>query len=47
MTLPFAKLCYVFEEKVFSSVTIFYEKDHSKLSKTEPENILSIKIAYL
>ena len=33
MTLPFAKLCYAFEEKPY-----YYEKSRSKLPKNEPEN---------
>ena len=40
ITLPFAKLCYAIEEKLFFSVTIILrKKGHSKLSKNEPENI--------
>ena len=47
-TLTFAKLCYVFEKiYFFFSVTIIFQKGHSKLSKNEPENIPSIKIGYL
>ena len=34
LQLPFAKLCYAFEEK-----KIFLKKSHSRLSKNEPENI--------
>ena len=37
--LPFPKLCYTFEEKLFFSVTIIMEKDNSNLSKNEPESI--------
>ena len=41
ITLPFAKLCYGFEEKIFFSVTIvIWKKGLSKLSKNEPGNIL-------
>ena len=39
ITLPFAKLCYAFEEKLFFCHHNFMKKDHSKLSKNEPENI--------
>ena len=40
ITLPFAKLCYVFEENLFFSVTIIlWKKGLLKLSKNEPENI--------
>ena len=40
ITLPFAKLCHAFEEKVFFfSRHNFMQKVHSKLSKNEPENI--------
>ena len=39
ITLPFAKLCYAFEEKKFFCHHYFINKGHSKLSKNEPENI--------
>ena len=42
IALPFAKLCYAFEEKLFFSFSCYHdfmEKGHSKLSKNEPENI--------
>ena len=40
ITLPFAKLCYAFEEKkIFFCHYDFWKKSHSKLSKNEPENI--------
>ena len=40
ITLPFAKLCYAFEEiPFFSAAIILGKKGHSKLSKNEPENI--------
>ena len=35
----FAKLRYAFEERVFFSTIIVYEKSHSKLFENEPENI--------
>ena len=35
ITLPFAKLCYAFEEKLIN----FRKKGLSKLCKNEPENI--------
>ena len=38
ITLPFAKLCYAFEEKLFCHHN-FMKKGHSKFSKNEPENI--------
>ena len=38
ITLPFAKLCFAFEEKTFCHLN-FMKKGHSKLSKNEPENI--------
>ena len=44
--LPFAKLCYAYEEKLFCHHN-FMKKGHSKLFKNEPENIPSIKITYL
>ena len=37
ITLPFAKLCDAFEEKLFCHHN-FMKKDHSKFSKNEPEN---------
>ena len=37
--LPFAKLCYAFEEKNFFCHHNFMKKIHSKLSKNKPENI--------
>ena len=40
MTLPFAKLCYAFDENLIFSVTVILWKSHSKLSQNEPENIL-------
>ena len=40
ITLPFAKLCYAFEEKLFFCHHNFMKKGHSKLSKNETENIL-------
>ena len=40
ITLPFAKLCHAFEEKIFFfSHHNFMQKIHSKLSKNEPKNI--------
>ena len=39
ITLPFAKLCYAFEEKKIFCHHNFMKKGHSKLSKNEPENI--------
>ena len=39
ITLPFAKLCDVFEEKIFFCQYNFVKKGHPKLSKNEPENI--------
>ena len=39
ITLPFAKLCYVFEDKNFFCHFNFMKKGHSKLSKNEHENI--------
>ena len=40
ITLPFAKLCHAFEEKIFFFCRHnFMQKLHSKLSKNEPENI--------
>ena len=40
ITLPFAKLCHAFEEKVFFfRHHNFKKKGHSKLSKNEPENL--------
>ena len=45
ITLPFAQLCCAFEEKlVFFCHHNFMKKNHSKLSKNEPENIAKIKI---
>ena len=35
----FAKLCYAFEENFFFCHQNFIKKNHSKLSKNEPENI--------
>ena len=35
----FAKLCYAFEDRLFLSAIIVYEKRHSKLFENEPENI--------
>ena len=39
ITLPFAKLCYAFEEKLFCCHHNFMKKGQFKLSKNEPENI--------
>ena len=40
ITLPFAKLCHAFEEKIFFfSHHNFMQKVQSKLSKNEPKNI--------
>ena len=39
ITLPFAELCYAFEEKKFFCHHNFMKKGHSNLSKKEPENI--------
>ena len=39
ITLPFAELCYAFEEKKFFCHHNFRKKGLSKLSKNEPENI--------
>ena len=39
ITLPFAKLCYAFEEKLFFCHRNFMKKGHSKLPKNEPENV--------
>ena len=39
ITLPFAKLCCTFKEKLFFSTTIISQKSQSKLSKNESENI--------
>ena len=38
ITLPFAKLCYVFEKNNFFCNHNFMKKGHSKLSKNELEN---------
>ena len=38
MTLNFAKLCYVFEERFFRDYN-FMKKSHTMLSENEPENI--------
>ena len=39
ITLPLAKLCHAFEEKVFFYHHYFMKNGHSKLSKNEPKNI--------
>ena len=39
ITLPLAKLCLAFEEKLFFCYHNFMKKGHSKLSKNESENI--------
>ena len=39
MTLPSAKLCDAFEEKLFFCHHNSRKKGYSKLSKNEPENI--------
>ena len=39
ITLPFAKLCYVFEEFFVFCHNNFMKKSHSKSSKNESENI--------
>ena len=40
ITLPLAKLCYAFEEKIFFFCHHnFMKYGHFKLSKNEPENI--------